>query len=235
MIGSAGVVLPAAEFRIESVPEMNYYVDGDGEAPKGELCIRGPCLFTTYYKKEDEYHKVVDSDGFFHTGKNLILKNLKFKKGDIVELCKSGNIKIIDRLKNIFKLSQGEYVAVESVESVLSTASALDQIWVYGNSSERYLVAVVYPNLNYFKGHYNVTDMNELCNSKEMNKVILDQLTKLANDVQMKGYEKVKKIFLTNEPFSVENGMLTPSYKLKRHDLLKKYKNEIDKLYQSST
>lgn len=68
MIGTVGVVLPSMEFRLESVAEMGYHADKP--IPQGELCFRGPGLFSGYYKNSEEHKKVVDSDGFFHTGKD---------------------------------------------------------------------------------------------------------------------------------------------------------------------
>lgn len=70
MIGTVGVPLPSIEIRLESVPEMGYSTDQ--EVPQGEICLRGPGTFSTYYKNQEEYNKVTDSDGFFHTGNDTI-------------------------------------------------------------------------------------------------------------------------------------------------------------------
>ena len=88
------------EFKIIDVPEMNYYTDS--EHPKGELWNRGQCVFKEYFKDPQTTSETIDEDGWNHSG-------------DIVELLPNGSIKIIDRKKNIFKLSQGEYIAPEKV------------------------------------------------------------------------------------------------------------------------
>lgn len=77
LFGTVGRVHPCAEFRLESVPELGYLVSNTPSA--GELCFRGPCLFTEYHKNKEEYEKVVDSEGFFHTGK----QKSSFSKQDI--------------------------------------------------------------------------------------------------------------------------------------------------------
>jgi len=66
--GTVGAIFPSIELRLESVPELGYLVDGD--FPAGEVCLRGPALFTEYYKNQEEYNRVVDEDGFFHTGQS---------------------------------------------------------------------------------------------------------------------------------------------------------------------
>jgi long-chain acyl-CoA synthetase len=112
MNGTVGPPMPNIDARLESVPELNY--DAFGETPQGEICIRGNTLFSGYYKREDLTNEVL-VDGWFHTG-------------DIGEWQPDGAMKIIDRKKNIFKLSQGEYVAVEKLENDFLQCQAIDAV-----------------------------------------------------------------------------------------------------------
>ncbi|KAG1367553.1 putative Long chain acyl-CoA synthetase 3 [Cocos nucifera] len=112
MLGTVGPPVPNVDVRLESVPEMNY--DALSEVPRGEICVRGNTLFSGYYKRED-LTKEVMIDGWFHTG-------------DIGEWQPDGSMKIIDRKKNIFKLSQGEYVAVENLENVYGLVPDVDSV-----------------------------------------------------------------------------------------------------------
>eukprot|EP00210_Caulerpa_lentillifera_P001769 g1699.t1 len=217
MFGTVGAVLPCAEFRLESVPELGY--DAQGTPPAGEVCFRGPAIFSTYYHNTEEYIKVVDEDGFFHTG-------------DIAQLTNTGALKIIDRKKNIFKLSQGEYVAVEKIESVLRAASTVDQIWVYGDSCRRALIAIVHPNFEFLTSFVSPgTSIEEICRSQVVKKEILNELNTVAKEGGLQGFERVRNIAIVSEGFNVENGLMTPSFKLKRHDLMKKFNTIITDLY----
>lgn len=127
--GSSGVIGSVCEMRLRDLPAMNY--TSDSETPKGELMIRGPQVFEYYFQRDEETKKCFDEDGFFHTG-------------DVVLLDKKNRIYIVDRVKNFFKLQQGEYVTPERIENIyLSKCPIISQIFVYGDSLESYLVGIV--------------------------------------------------------------------------------------------
>eukprot|EP00252_Welwitschia_mirabilis_P024951 TRINITY_DN7625_c0_g1_i1.p1 TRINITY_DN7625_c0_g1~~TRINITY_DN7625_c0_g1_i1.p1 ORF type:complete len:659 (+),score=141.91 TRINITY_DN7625_c0_g1_i1:438-2414(+) len=222
MLGTVGPPLPNIDARLESVPEMGY--DALSDVPRGEICIRGKPLFLGYHKRED-LTKEVMIDGWFHTG-------------DIGEWQKDGALKVIDRKKNIFKLSQGEYVAVENLENVYGSCPAIDSIWVYGNSFESFLVAVVTPNEqaleNWAKDNGVAGSFNELCQNPIAKKFILDELNAVAKSSKLKGFEFLKAVHLDPVPFDMERDLLTPTFKKKRPQLLKYYKDIIDELYKSA-
>ncbi|XP_010913603.1 long chain acyl-CoA synthetase 4 isoform X2 [Elaeis guineensis] len=222
MLGTVGPPVPNVDVHLESVPEMNY--DALAEVPRGEICVRGNTLFSGYYKRED-LTKEVMIDGWFHTG-------------DIGEWQPDGSMKIIDRKKNIFKLSQGEYVAVENLENVYGLVPDIDSIWIYGNSFESFLVAIVNPNkqaLEHWAEEKGVRgDFAAICENPKAKEYILGELTKAAKEKKLKGFEFVKAIHLDPEPFDMERDLLTPTYKKKRPQMLKYYQSIIDNLYKSS-
>uniref|UniRef100_A0A0R0J2S5 AMP-binding enzyme C-terminal domain-containing protein n=1 Tax=Glycine max TaxID=3847 RepID=A0A0R0J2S5_SOYBN len=152
------------EARLESVPEMGY--DALSNVPRGEICLRGNTLFFGYHKRED-LTKEVMVDGWFHTG-------------DIGEWQSNRAMKIIDRKKNLFKLSQGEYIAVENIENKYLQCPLIASIWVYGNNFESFLVAVVVPERkaieDWAKEHNLTDDFKSLCNNLKARKHILDEL-----------------------------------------------------------
>ncbi|KAL3843485.1 hypothetical protein ACJIZ3_000888 [Penstemon smallii] len=222
MIGSVGVPMTTIEARLESVPEMGY--DALSTTPRGEICIRGNTLFSGYHKRPD-LTKDVTVDGWFHTG-------------DVGEWQPNGTMKIIDRKKNIFKLSQGEYVAVEAIESIYSRCPLITSIWVYGNSFESFLVAVVVPERKALEewaaNNQEKFDFQSLCSNTNARKYILDELNGTAKKHNVRGFEMLRAVHLEPIPFDIDRDLITPTFKLKRPQLHKYYQDCIDKLYSEA-
>lgn len=222
MVGTVGVPVTTVEVKLESVPEMGY--DALSNEPRGEICLRGKTLFSGYHKRSDLTHEVL-RDGWFLTG-------------DIGEWQSCGAMKIIDRKKNIFKLSQGEYVAVEVLENTYMNCPIITSIWVYGSSFESFLVGVVVPERNSLEkwaaDNEVKGDFQELCKTPKIRKYILDELNNTARKHEHKGYEMLKAIHLEPRPFDMERDLVTPTFKLKRPQLLNYYKECIEGLYQEA-
>ncbi|KAE8708290.1 Long chain acyl-CoA synthetase 4 [Hibiscus syriacus] len=170
----------------------------------------GETLFSGYYKREDLTNEVL-IDGWFHTG-------------DIGEWQPNGSMKIIDR-KNIFKLSQVEYVAVENLENIYGLSSVTDSI--YGNGFESFLVAVVNPNKRALETWAAVNsvsgDFDSICQNPKARQYIFEELVTIAKEKKLKGFEFVKAVHLDPVPFDMERDLLTATYKKKRPQLLKHY------------
>ncbi|KAH9695904.1 AMP-binding enzyme family protein expressed [Citrus sinensis] len=179
--------------------------DALSSVPRGEICLRGNTLFS----------------------------------GDIGEWQPNGAMKIIDRKKNIFKLSQGEYVAVESIENIYLQCPLTTLIWVYGNSFESFLVAVVVPDRKALEdwavNHlHEAVDFKSLCENPKARKYVLDELNSTAQKHKLRGFEMLKAVHLEPTPFDIEKDLITPTFKLKRPQLLKYYKDKIDQLYSEA-
>ena len=129
--GHVGGPNEALKIRLKDLPEMSY-MSTDKPYPRGEICMKGPSIFQGYYKREDKTAECFDADGWFLTG-------------DVAQVYPNGSIKIIDRSKNIFKLSQGEYIAPEKIEQIYGLSQAVAQCFVYGDSFQNACVAVVIP------------------------------------------------------------------------------------------
>ncbi|XP_025888334.1 long chain acyl-CoA synthetase 4-like isoform X2 [Solanum lycopersicum] len=222
MLGTVGPPVPNVDVCLVSVPEMEY--DALSSTPRGEICVRGDTLFSGYYKREDLTKEVL-IDGWFHTG-------------DIGEWQPNGSLKIIDRMKNIFKLSQGEYVAVENLENVFGNNPVIESVWVYGSSFESFLVAVVNPSKQqvekWAKQNSLSGDFNSLCENSKVKEHILGELTKVGKEKKLKGFEFIKALHLDPVPFDMERDLLTPTFKKKRPQLLKYYKDVIDTMYKDA-
>ena len=216
--GHVGTPPNCSEVKLVAVPEMNYHVTDS--IPKGELCYRGPFIFKGYYKDPEKTAEAIDQDGWLHTG-------------DVASYNpETGKISIIDRKKNIFKLSQGEYVAPENLEIVYVNCNWIAQIFVHGDSLKNDLVAIIVPKedliMNYFKQKGRQIDYND----KELKSLIAADLFKVAKNHRLNGYEYIKAFCLEKDSFTIENELLTPTFKLKRHQARLHYSKQIESLYK---
>jgi len=148
----------------------------------------------------------------------------------------------VDRKKNIFKLQQGEYVAPEKIENVYLNSPLVLQIFVYGASLANYLVAIVVPDPEKFVPWANqltnrsislgdAEGLQTLAKDPNVRKAFLAELDRVGKQAKLRGFEYVKVIHITHAPFSIENDLLTPTLKLKRHQAQKYFQNEINELY----
>ncbi|XP_060076786.1 long-chain-fatty-acid--CoA ligase 1-like [Ylistrum balloti] len=217
--GHVGCPLPCNLVKVVDVPEMDYYAT-DG---KGEICAKGPNVFLGYYKNEEKTSEAKDENGWLHTG-------------DIGEWLPNGALRIIDRKKNIFKLAQGEYVAAEKIENVYMRSEYVAQAFVEGDSLKPYLMGVMVPDIEVVPAWAAKeglpTSMDELCTCQKLKDVILQDIINIGKTMGLKSFEQVKDIILHPEPFSMDNNLLTPTFKNKRPNLRKFFKSQISKLYE---
>lgn len=123
--GHVGGPVMCAHIKLVDVAELDYY-SKDG---KGEICIKGPCVMSGYYKDEVKTKEAIDEDGWLHTGMQLSI-NIVLMTGDVGMWLPNGALKIIDRKKHIFKLQQGEYVAPEKIENVYDRSNFVAQVFI---------------------------------------------------------------------------------------------------------
>uniref|UniRef100_K9IN93 Long-chain-fatty-acid--CoA ligase n=1 Tax=Desmodus rotundus TaxID=9430 RepID=K9IN93_DESRO len=218
--GHVGVPLACNHVKLEDVPDMNYFsVNGEGE-----VCIKGTNVFQGYLKDPAKTEEALDKDGWLHTG-------------DIGRWLPNGTLKIVDRKKNIFKLAQGEYIAPEKIENIYIRSRPVLQAFVHGESLRSFLVGVVVPDadvLPSFAAKLGVKgSFEELCQNQAIKEAILQDMQKLGKESGLKSFEQVKNIFLHSEPFSIENGLLTPTLKAKRGELSKYFQTQINSLYET--
>jgi long-chain acyl-CoA synthetase len=220
--GHVGGPIPCCEVKLVDIPEMSY-TSADAPHPRGEICVRGPTLFSGYYKDAAQTAEILDADGWLHTG-------------DVGEWLAGGRLKIIDRKKNIFKLAQGEYVAPEKIENVYARSPLVAQAFVYGDSLRASLVAVVVPDpdalLPWAKAHGLGGDVPSLCASPAVRAAVLASMLDEGRGAKLRGFEQVAAVALTPDPFSVENGLLTPTFKLKRPQAKDAFQGVIDDMYR---
>ncbi|XP_046560300.1 LOW QUALITY PROTEIN: long-chain-fatty-acid--CoA ligase 5-like [Haliotis rubra] len=216
--GHCGPPLACNYVKLVDVPEMDYFA----KDCKGEVCIKGPNVFIGYYKNPEKTAEAIDSDGWLHTG-------------DVGEWLQEGTLRIIDRKKNIFKLSQGEYIACEKIENVYTRSQFVAQCFVDGNSSQSCVMGVVTLEEEYITQWASKRNINktpaELATDKDLKAAVLAGMLSAGKSGGLKGFEQVKDIYIFPELFTVENGFITPSFKTKRPVLRKAFKKEIDAMY----
>ena len=147
-------------------------------------------------------------------------------------------LRIVDRVKNIFKLQQGEYISPEKIENILMGDKYIDQIFIYGDTLQHYLIAFIYPTKEEiikllqtkFNGIKEDNYKNYFDNEDIKNEIIKD-IDTYGRKNDLKGFELPKKIYLCKEPFSIENQIITPTLKIRRHQAKKFFAKEINKLY----
>ncbi|GFQ76864.1 long-chain-fatty-acid--CoA ligase 1, partial [Trichonephila clavata] len=218
--GSPGPPLPCNHVKLVDVPEMGYFSKDDF----GEICIKGTNVFKEYFKNE-EVTKESLIDGWQHTG-------------DIGRWLPNGCLQIIDRKKHLFKLSQGEYIAPEKVETIYSESELISQIFVDGNSDQNFVVALVVPEptslKNWLKsnGLNSSENVNDLLAKKEIRKNFLLELRKIGTQKELNSLEQARNLAFLSEPFSVDNELMSPTLKVRRGDARKRYENLILSLYK---
>ncbi|KAL0490038.1 long-chain acyl-CoA synthetase [Acrasis kona] len=213
-----GPPIPSNEIKLVSVPEMNYL--NTNNPPTGEICIRGLNVSKGYYKDPEKTAEVFDKDGWFHTG-------------DVGMWNADGTLTIIDRVKNMFKLSQGEYVAAENLEMILGQSPFLTRLWIYGDSTHNSLVAVGVVNMDYTKQWAREHHIKDTLQDVRTKEAVLRSLASLAKKKKLQGFEYVKNIYLVDVDFdSPKINGTTPTLKLKRNVLQAHFKQQIEDMYQ---
>jgi len=225
--GHIGPPTPAVEMKLVAVEDMNYLptdtMHGDMPcAGRGELYIRGACVMMGYYKMPKETSEALGQDGWLATG-------------DIGVWLPNGNMKIVDRKKNMFKLSQGEYVVPDKIETVYTQDNFIAQAFVYGDSFQSEVVAVFVPDKEYAKKWIKETGskvtLDGITKDDQFIKAVKTSIDATGKAGNLKGFEKVKQFVLIPEPFTVENNLLTPTFKLKRNEAKAMFLTEIQNMY----
>ncbi|OMH85779.1 Fatty acyl-CoA synthetase A [Zancudomyces culisetae] len=225
--GCIGVPTAGAEIKLVDIPDMNYFAT-DKPCPRGELCVRADYVFSEYLKEPEKTAETFLEGGWLATG-------------DVARINPDGTFAIIDRKKNMFKLSQGEYVAPEKIENVITRSPAFMQAFVYGDSFQNYLVSIVVPDPEGFipwaqsviGDRAKSMDLNALCKDPAIIKAALGEISNVTAAAKLAGFERPRAVHLETNMFSAENGILTPTMKLKRNEAKIYFKEQIDALYAS--
>ena len=191
---------PVIDYKLVDVPDLGYFAT-DRPHPRGELLLKTPNMFPGYYKRAETTAGVFDEDGYYRTG-------------DVFAETSPDHLVYVDRRNNVLKLAQGEFVTLAKLEAEFGNSPLVRQIYVYGNSAQPYLLAVVVP-----------TDATA---SKS---AIAESLQTVARQANLQSYEVPRDFIVETTPFTLENGLLTGIRKLAWPKLKQHYGEQLEQLY----
>lgn len=185
-----------------------------------EILLKGPTITKGYYKRQALNEQSFDKDGYFRTGDAGYMKD--------------GELFLTERLKDLFKTSNGKYIAPQMIESTLMVDKYIDQVVVVANE-RKYVAALIVPEYRLLEeyAHDNgisFANREELCANKKINAMLAERIETLQQ--KLAGYEQVKKFTLLPHHLSMEKGELTNTLKVRRNVLNKNYAQEIEKMYE---
>ncbi len=204
-IGSVGVPLPGVKVKIDS---------------NGEILVKGPTVTPGYYKNPEANAAAFTDDGFFRTG-------------DAGYFTPTGALVLTERVKDLFKTSNGKYVAPQLMESRLAENKYIDEVAVIGDR-RKFVSALVVPNLSQLrawaaKNGIDDSDTSRLLENPRVIKFVMDQIADYQRDIA--DYEKIKRITLLPNHFSISNGEVTNTMKVRRPVVTRNYAAEIERMY----
>lgn len=187
---------------------------------QNEILVKGPTVMKGYYNKPEETAQAIDADGWFHTG-------------DCGEITEKGHLIMTERLKDLYKTSNGKYIAPQVLESLLAQDKFMAQVAVIGDG-RKYVSALIVPDFEELE-RYATKHKIQYKNREELvnNPKIHDMIEKLINEYQkdLASYEQIKRFVLLPRPFTMESGELTNTLKIKRAVVNKRYAKLIDAMY----
>ena len=204
-VGTVGTAIPHVDIRI---------------AADGEIEVRGPNVMQGYYNKPEETRAVFTDDGWFKTG-------------DVGTLDADGYLRITDRKKELFKTSGGKYISPQPIEQAIKGSRFVNQVVLIG-SERKFAAALIVPNWEQLESYcklkgIEVKNRREMCEHPRVIDLIERQIERLTPNLAR--YEKIKKVALLENEFTIEGGELTPTLKVKRRVIDEKYRDVIEKLY----
>lgn len=205
-----------------TVGSVGRFVDGLEMkiSEEGEVLLKGPTIFKGYYNRKDVTEESFTSDGFFKTGDAGYIKN--------------GELFLTERIKDLFKTSNGKYIAPQMVESRLMVDKYIDQIAIIADE-RKFVSALIVPEYRLLeayaqsRGKINLST-EELCADADVNAMLKERIDTLQQ--QFAYYEQVKRFTILPAPFTMESGELTNTLKLRRRVVNERYKAIIDKMYE---
>jgi long-chain acyl-CoA synthetase len=185
-----------------------------------EILLKGPTITRGYYKRDDLNSQVFDADGYFHTGDSGFIRGKE--------------LFLTDRIKDLYKTSNGKYIAPQMIEAKMLVDKFIEQIAVIADQ-RKFVSALIVPDFAILEEYardngIKFNTKEDLCKDRRINKMIGERINMLQQGLA--GYETIKRFTLLPRHFSMEAGELTNTLKIRRSVLLKNYAEQIDKMYE---
>lgn len=229
--GVAGDLTGSITVKLVDVEELGYFARNN----QGEIWIKGACVTSEYYKNPKETKKAITSDGWFKTG-------------DIGQWEPNGHLKVIDRKKNLVKTLNGEYIALEKLESVYRSNQYVQNICIYADETKVKPIGIIVPNdkalialakkLNIISSNDHLEDEEEIrhhLQDPRLQNAVLQDLLTTAREQGLVGIELIAGCVFAPEEWTPQNGYVTSAQKLKRKKILDEVKDQVDKVYASNS
>jgi long-chain acyl-CoA synthetase len=225
--GTVGRIIPGIEVGIQDIDtkqiiniQTHETFKEDFECAEGEIIVRGHCVMKGYFNKPAETAEAIDKDAWFHTG-------------DIGRFYK-GNLQITDRLKNMIVNAYGKNVYPTPVENIYLKSPKIDQLFLIGDKRE-FITAIIIPNRETLQETFNLKDeffneIDDFIPNQDIIDWVATDIKKISNELAK--FERIKNFKIKRNPFSIEDGEITPTLKVKRRIVEKKYAEAINEMYQ---
>lgn len=224
--GTVGRVIPGIEVGIQDVESKKFITvqthhtfKEDFISEEGEICVRGHCVMKGYWNKPEETAEVIDQDGWFHTG-------------DVGRFFK-GNLQITDRIKNMLVNAFGKNIYPTPVENTYLKSPKIEGVFLIGDKKE-YITAIITPNRETMQETFSLKDaFFDLPETFIEDEQIIDWINQDIRkySAELAKFERIKNFKIKRNPFTIEDGDITPTMKPKRKVIEKKYADAIDEMY----
>ena len=228
--GTVGRIIPGIEVGIQDVEtkqfisiQTHHTFKEDFTCEEGEICVRGHCVMKGYWNKPQETSEVIDQDGWFHTG-------------DVGRFFK-GNLQITDRIKNMLVNAYGKNIYPTPVENTYLKSPKIESVFLIGDKKE-YVTAIITPGRETLQETFNLNDAffnhpDIFIEDEQIINWIAEDVKKFSNELAK--FERIKNFKVKRNPFTIEEGDITPTMKPKRKIIEKKYLNAIEEMYLVET
>lgn len=228
MVVGYGLTESLATVTCDRVGEKPYTIGSVGRpihnikikiSDEGEVCLKGPTITKGYYNRPDITAQSFDDEGYFKTGDSGYMKD--------------GELFLKDRIKDLFKTSNGKYIAPQMIEAKLLVDKFIDQIVIIADQ-RKFVSALIIPEYGALEKYaqtngISFTSRGDLCSNGKIHQMITERIETLQQ--QLAHYEQIKRFTLLPKPFTMESGELTNTLKMRRKVINEHYKNEIEKMY----